>query len=99
MPMVIGWKSPPRFSVDAKMKSDHAQRNANRDTVTIELRLTGRITDRNVRQADAPSIFAAFISSSGMPDMNAVKMSTANGTARVESARMRPGTVSRMPQL
>ena len=47
----------------------------------------------------APSIFAACISSSGMPDMNAVKISTANGTARVESARMSPGTVLRIPQL
>src|SRR6478609_1404176 len=99
MPIVMGWKSPPRLSVDAKMKSDHAQRNVNSETVTTELRLTGMITDRKVRQADAPSIFAALISSSGMPAMKAVKISTAKGTASVESARIRPGTVLRMPQL
>ena len=31
--------------------------------------------------------------------MNAVKISTANGTASVESAMIRPGIVSSMPQL
>ena len=41
------------------MKSDQAHRNANSDTVTIALRLTGRTIDRNVRHGPAPSIFAA----------------------------------------
>ena len=81
------------------MKSDQAHRKVNSDTVTTALRLTGRTIDRKVRHGPAPSIFAADISSSGMPAMNAVKMSTPNGTAIVESARIRPGTVLSMPQL
>ncbi len=67
--------------------------------MTTELRLTGSTIDRNVRHGPAPSILAAEISSSGMPDMKAVKISTPNGTARVESARIRPGMVSSRPQL
>ena len=81
------------------MKSDHAQRNANSETVTMELRLTGSTIERKVRQVPAPSIFAALISSSGMPDMNAVKISTPNGTASVESAMISPQIVFRMPRL
>ena len=81
------------------MKSDQAHRNANSDTVTIALRLTGSTIDQKVRSRPAPSIGAACSSSSGMPDMNAVKISTPNGTARVESATIRPGHVLRMPRL
>jgi hypothetical protein len=33
----------------------------------------------------------------GMPRMNAVKSITAKGTAMVESARINPGMVSRIP--
>ena len=54
MPSVMGWRVPPPSSVVAKTKSDHAQRNANRLTVTMALRLTGRTTDRKVRLAPAP---------------------------------------------
>ena len=72
MPIVIGCQSPPRLIVEAKMKSDHAHRNANSDTVTIEFRLTGSTMERKVRHVPAPSIFAADMSSSGMPAMNAV---------------------------
>ncbi len=35
------------------MKSDHAHRNANSETVTTELRLIGSTIDRKVRQAFA----------------------------------------------
>ena len=59
MPRVIGIVSPLRFRVEAKMKSDHAHRNANSETVITELRLSGRMIERNVRQALAPSICAA----------------------------------------
>ena len=83
----------------AKTKSDQAHRNANSDTVTTALRLTGRTIDQKVRNGPAPSICAAWSSSSGMPDMNAVKISTPNGTARVESATIRPGTVLSTPRL
>src|SRR4051812_39167249 len=69
MPSVMGGREPPVSRVVAKTKSDQAQRNANRLTVTIALRLTGRTTDRKVRNRPAPSIAAAFISSSGMPDI------------------------------
>jgi hypothetical protein len=65
----------------------------------VALRLTGNTTDQNVRSGPAPSTVAAWRSSFGMPDMNAVKMSTANGTAMVESATMRPAVVLRMPSL
>ena len=87
---------PPRLRVEANRKSDHAHRKVNSATVTAELRETGMTTEMNDRQCDAPSICAACISSRGMPSMNAVKSSTANGTAIVESARISPGTVSRM---
>ena len=50
-----------------------------------------------MRQFEAPSIFAASISDTGMPDMNEVSNITANGTATVESARIRPGIVSNSP--
>jgi hypothetical protein len=81
------------------MKSDHAQRKANRLTVTTALRLTGMITDTKVRHRDAPSIAAAWRSSSGMPVMKAVKIRTPNGTAMVESARISPGRVLSTPAL
>ena len=82
------------------MKSDHAHRNANSDTVTTELRLTGSTIDRKVRHdARAVDLAPPTISSSGMPVMNAVKISTPNGTASVESARISPGIVFSMPQL
>jgi len=67
--------------------------------VTIELRLTGKMTERNVRQVFAPSIFAAWISSSGMPDMKAVNSRTPNGTATVESATIKPTMVLSHPSL
>ena len=44
--------------------------------MTMALRLTGRTIDQKVRSGPAPSIRAACSSSSGMPDMNAVKIST-----------------------
>src|SRR5665811_2587715 len=82
MPMVIGRRlPPPRSSVDAKMKSDHDQRKANRATVIAEFREIGSTTARKVRQYDAPSSFAASMSSFGMPRMNAVQSMTAKGTA------------------
>ena len=84
---------------EANTKSDHAHRNANSDTVMRELRLTGSTTDQNVRTTPAPSVRAACSSSSGMPDMNVVRISTANGTARVESATISPGTVLSTPVL
>ena len=65
----------------------------------MALRLTGRTIDQKVRSGPAPSIRAACISSSGMPDMNAVKISTPNGTAMVESARIRPGSELSTPRL
>lgn len=65
----------------------------------IELRLTGTTTDQKVRSAPAPSTRAACSNSSGMPDMNVVKISTANGTASVESATIRPGIVLSTPTL
>src|SRR5690349_6512285 len=99
MPSVIGWWSPPASRVLAKTKSDQAQRNANSDTVTTELRLTGSTTETKVRQVVAPSILAAWRSSPGMPDMKAVKINTANGTAVVESARISPGTELSIPAL
>jgi hypothetical protein len=93
----MGCASPPPSSVVAKTKSDHAQRNANRLTVTIALRLTGRITDTKVRHFEAPSIRAALVSSCGMPDMKAVKIRTPKGTAMVESARIRPAALLSTP--
>src|SRR3954453_15838501 len=97
--MVIGRDVPPsRSRVDAKRKSDQAHRNENRPTVTAELRAIGRTIEMKVRQYDAPSIWAAWRMSSGMLDMKAVKSMTAKGTARVESARTRPGRVSRRPR-
>jgi len=61
------------------------------------LRLAGSTTDQNARTAPAPSIVAAWTSSSGTVAMNDVRMSTANGTAIVESARTRPQAVLVMP--
>ena len=72
------------------MKSDHAHRNVNSETVITELRLSGRMMERNVRQVLAPSICAADSSSWGMLAMNARNRSTPNGTASVESATIRP---------
>ena len=46
MPIVMGWRSPPRSRVEANRKSDHDHRNAKSDTVTTELRLTGTTMDR-----------------------------------------------------
>src|SRR5664280_945570 len=99
MPRVIGWVLPPPSSVVAKMKSDHAHKNANRETVTIALRLMGSTTDRKVRQLLAPSILAASVSSLGIPDMNAVRIRTPKGTAIVESAITRPHQVLMIPML
>src|SRR5450759_283840 len=99
MPSVIGIIDPFRSRAEAKTKSDQAHRNANRDTVTIELRLTGRMIERNVRHVFAPSLFAAWISSSGIPDMKAVNSRTPNGTATVESATIRPTIVLSHPSL
>src|SRR5690625_3373891 len=93
MPRVIGMRSPLRLRVEAKMKSDHAHRNANSETVTTELRLIGRMIERKIRQVPAPSIVAAWTISRGMPAMKAVKRSTPKGTAIVESAMMSPHTV------
>ena len=67
--------------------------------MTTALRLTGMTIDQKVRSGPAPSVFAACISSSGMPDMNAANTRTPNGTAMVESATIRPGALLRMPSL
>ena len=83
----------------ANRKSDHAHRNANSETVTTAFRLTGTTIDRKVRIAPAPSMRAACSSSLGIRDMNAVKISTPNGTAMVESAMMSPHTVLSRPSL
>src|SRR5699024_6664981 len=96
---VIGMKSPLRFSVEAKTKSDQAHRKANEETVRAELRLTGRTIERKVRHAPAPSTRAACNSSRGIPDMKAVNSSTANGTAMVESATINPQTLLSRPRL
>src|SRR3569833_4792315 len=98
MPRVMGRRLPPPTRVLAKTKSDHAQRKEKSDTVTIALRLTGRTIDQKTRKLPAPSILAAWKSSSGMPDMNAVKISTPNGTAKVESAMTRPTGEMRTPR-
>src|SRR3954447_17375151 len=90
MPRVIGLQSPPPSRVLAKTKSDQAHRKLKSETVTTALRLTGRTTDQKVRKVPAPSMREAAISSPGMPDMNAVKIMTPNGTAMVESATIRP---------
>ena len=81
------------------MKSDHAQRNANSDTVTIELRLTGSTTERNVRQADAPSILAAWMSSLGIAGHEGGEDEHAerNGDRRV--GQDQPGHGIQNPQL
>src|SRR5450759_4436406 len=95
MPMVMGRRLPPsRSSVEAKRKSDQAHRKANNATVIAEFREMGRTTDRNVRQCEAPSSWAACSSASGIPRMKAVKSITANGMAIVESAMISPGMVS-----
>ena len=83
-------RSPPLFRVEANTKSDHAQRNANSETVTTALRDSGMTTEEKTRIEPAPSIRAADTSSPGIPDMNAVKISTPNGTASVESAMIKP---------
>src|SRR3954464_3509107 len=99
MPRVMGRNEPPPSRVFANTKSDHAHRKLNSDTVTTAFRDTGRTTDTKVRHTPAPSTFAADRSSSGMPDMKAVKIITPNGTAIVESATTRPHQVFMMPRL
>src|SRR5690625_3453194 len=98
MPKVIGMRSPFRLRVEAKMMSDHAHRNANSDTVRIELRLTGSTMEWKTRHVLAPSTFAAWMMSLGMPDMKAVKSITAKGTAMVESATTSPQIVFSQPR-
>src|SRR5690625_6658167 len=88
MPSVIGMRSPLRLRVEAKMKSDHAHRKANRETVTIELRLIGRMIERKIRQVPAPSIRAACIISLGMPAMKAVNSSTPKGRSEEHTSEL-----------
>src|SRR5690606_41609633 len=95
----MGCSSPPRLTVEANRKSDHDQRKVKSETVTTELRLMGSTTERKLRHAPAPSIFGADMSSPGIPDRNAGKSDAPHGTARVESARIRPSTESRIPQV
>jgi hypothetical protein len=83
----------------AKMKSDQDQRKAKSETVTTAFRLSGRTIETNVRIGPAPSTRAACMISFGIPLMNAVNISTPNGTAIVESARIRPGNVLSTPRL
>src|SRR5690625_7825341 len=92
MARVIGMRSPLRLRVEAKMKSDHAHRNANSETVTTELRLIGRMIERKMRHVPAPSIVAAWTISRGMPAKKAVKRSTPKGTASGEGVMKRPDT-------
>ena len=67
--------------------------------LTLALSAPAAFALAKLRHAFAPSIFAADSSSLGMPLMKAVKMSTPNGTASVESARIKPGIESSRPQL
>src|ERR1700722_5742718 len=65
----------------------------------IELRLMGTTIDQNARQYPAPSTLAASMSDMGMDCMKARRMRIANGSAELESARMRPGMLLRSPRL
>ena len=97
MPSVTGISAEFRASVDAKMKSDHAHRNANSETVMREFRLSGRTIEVKAVHAPAPSILEACMSSRGSPAMKAASRRTPKGTAIVESARMSPQTVFSRP--
>src|SRR5690242_17812087 len=99
MPRVSGCILPPESRVAAKRKSDHAHRNENNAAVIRPLRLEGSTIDTNDRHGPAPSILAACNTSSGTEAMNEVRISAANGTAIVESARTSPHTVFVMPSL
>ena len=96
--MVIGLILPPPESrVEANMKSDHAQRKANSEVVTMVLRESGITILVKTPHCDAPSICAASTSERGIPDINPVIRITANGTDKVESATISPGILSRRP--
>ena len=74
------------------MKSDHAHRKANSDTVTMALRLTGSTTDQKVRSRPAPSISAACMQLVRDAGHERGEDEHPNGTAMVESATIRPGS-------
>ena len=85
--------------MSANRKSLQANRKLKSAAVTIALRLNGRTMEKKVRRRPAPSTLAASRMETGMADMKARMMRIEKGIPRAESARIRPGTVLRMPRV
>ena len=97
MPRVTGTTWPLVVRVSAKMKSLHANRNANSPTVIMEFRLIGTTMDRNARTSPAPSTRAASTIEGGTPSMNERMIKIPNGMAFAEFAMISPGIESSSP--
>ena len=66
-------------------------------TVMTAGRSSGKMTWKNRRSGDAPSMIAASSSSRGMLATNARKIRTENGSRKATSTRVRPISVLNSP--